>query len=161
MKVRSSSKPDAHLALCGQYFKRGDFWPEVGYRSVLELLRLDEPPTAILSSSGAMTIGLLRAIQEVGVRCPEQLSVIGFDEPAPDTYGFSFGTLLKPQLTIVAQTGYEMGKRAAQILLEILSDAEEGNQHCWENVITSKAEVRIRQSTARVQPAAANFHSGH
>lgn len=139
---------DAHLALPTQYFKRGDFTTEGGYRGGLELLRLDEPPTAILSSSGAMTIGLLRAIQELGVRCPQQVSILGFDEPAPDTFGFSFGTLLKPQLTVVAQPGYEMGKRAARMLLEMLSDEEGGEASSGERVVTLKAEIRIRNSTA-------------
>ena len=137
---------DAHLALRTQYFKRGDFTPEGGYRSGLELLRLDEPPTAILSGSGAMTIGLLRAIQELGVRCPQQLSIIGFDEPAPDTYGLSFGSLLKPQLTVVAQPGYEMGQRAASILLEMLSGEEGIDPNSWAKIITLKAEIRLRNS---------------
>jgi LacI family transcriptional regulator len=140
---------DAHLVLRTQYFKRGDFTPEGGYRSGLELLRLDEPPTAILSGSGAMTIGLLRTIQELCIQCPQQLSIIGFDEPAPDTYGFSFGTLLKPQLTVVAQPGYEMGQRAAQMLLDMLSEEESGDTHSREEVITLKAEIRIRHSAVR------------
>jgi len=140
---------DALLTLRAQYFKRGDFTPDGGYRSGLELLRLEEPPTAILSSSGAMTIGLLRAIQELGVHCPQQVSVIGFDEPAPDTYGFSFGTLLKPTLTVVAQPGYQMGQRAAQMLLEMLSEEKDGGPHDWEKVITLKAEIRIRHSATR------------
>jgi LacI family transcriptional regulator len=136
---------DSHLPLQGEYFKRGDFSPEGGYRNGLELMRLDQPPTAVLSSNGPMTLGLLRAMQETGVRCPEDLSVIGFDEPAPDTYGFSFGSLLKPELTVVAQPGYQMGKCAAQMLLKKLSDAQNG-QYSDEGLVTLKTELRIRNS---------------
>lgn len=138
---------DRHLALNGDYFKRGDYHPESGYRNGLELLQLQNPPTAIVCSNGLMTLGLLRAVHELDVRCPEQISVIGFDEPAPDTYGFSLSTLLRPELTVVAQPGYEVGKQAAQTLLTILnaseSSAEEGNP-----LLTLKAELRIRKSTA-------------
>jgi LacI family transcriptional regulator len=137
---------DSHLPLEGEYFKRGDFSPEGGYRNGLELMRLDHPPTAILCSNGPMTLGLLRATQEIGIRCPDELSVIGFDEPAPDTYGFSFGSLLKPELTVVAQPGYQMGSRAAQILLKQLSDAQNGEQHPDQGVVTLTAELRIRSS---------------
>ena len=61
---------DAHLPLNGAYFKRGDYHPESGYRNGLELLRLQNPPTAIVSSNGLMTLGLLRAVHELHVRCP-------------------------------------------------------------------------------------------
>jgi hypothetical protein len=58
----------------------------------------------------------------------------------------SFGTLLKPQLTVVAQPGYEMGQRAASILLEMLSSDEGVDPSSWEKIITLKAEIRLRNS---------------
>lgn len=138
---------DRHLPLEGAYFKRGDYHAESGYRNGLELFQLQTPPTAIVCSNGLMTLGLLRAMHELHVQCPEQISIIGFDEPAPDTYGFNLSTLLRPELTVVAQPGYEVGKQAAQSLLAILNSnedtADDGNA-----VITLKAELRIRKSTA-------------
>jgi len=140
---------DAHLPVNGAYFKRGDYHPESGYRNGLELLRLPNPPTAILCSNGPMTLGLLRAVHELRVRCPEQISVIGIDEPAPDTYGFNLSTLLRPELTVVAQPGYDVGKQAAQTLLNILSESEPV-AHGPNPVVTLKAELRIRKSTDAV-----------
>jgi DNA-binding LacI/PurR family transcriptional regulator len=81
------------------------------------------------------------------VRCPEEISIIGFDEPAPDSYGFSLSTLLHPELTVVAQPGREVGQQAAQMLLRILSDADQPPQD-QNSVLTLKAELRIRQSVA-------------
>jgi LacI family transcriptional regulator len=140
---------DARLLVNGAYFKRGDYHPESGYRNGLELLRLPNPPTAIVSSNGPMTLGLLRAVHELRVRCPEQISIIGFDEPAPDTYGFNLSTLLRPELTVVAQPGYDVGKQAAQTLLNILNESELA-VHDQSRVVTLKAELRIRKSTDAV-----------
>ena len=139
---------EAHLPLNGAYFKRGDYHPESGYKNGMELLSLPLPPTAIVCSNGVMTLGLLRAMHERQVRCPEELSVIGFDEPAPDSYGFSLSTLLSPELTVVAQPGHEVGQQAAQMLLRILSD-NDGSGADRNSVLTLKAELRIRKSTNR------------
>jgi len=135
----------AHIPLRGEYFKRGDYHPQSGYQNGLELLKLPHPPTAILCSNGMMTLGLLRAISETKVLCPDEISVIGFDEPAPDAYGFNLSTLLKPELTVVAQPGYEMGQRAAQMLLTMLSNNEPEGKN---KLFTFQAELRIRKSVA-------------
>jgi LacI family transcriptional regulator len=145
---------DAHLPLNGAYFKRGDYHPESGYRNGLELLRLENPPTAIVSSNGLMTLGLLRAVHELHVRCPEQISIIGFDEPAPDTYGFNLSTLLRPELTVVAQPGYEVGRHAAQTLLSLVNEREDAVRD-QNRVVTLNAELRVRKSTA-VPPVSSN-----
>ena len=138
---------DSRMQLSGAYFRRGDYHPESGYQNGLELMKLPTPPTAIVCSNGLMTLGLLRAMRELHVCCPEEISIIGFDEPAPDSYGFSLSTLLRPELTVVAQPGHEVGRQAAQMLLRILSDADHslGEQN---PVLTLKAELRVRQSVA-------------
>jgi LacI family transcriptional regulator len=138
---------DAHLPLRGEYFKRGDFHPESGYRSGLELLELPQPPTAIVCSNGPMTLGLLRAIQKTGTQCPDYISVLGFDEPVPDSYGFSVSTLLKPELTVIAQPGHEVGKRAAAVLLRMLTNDSENHSDA-SSFITLHADLRIRASVS-------------
>jgi LacI family transcriptional regulator len=140
---------DAHLPLPGEYFKRGDFKPKSGYQCGLELLRLSPPPTAILSSNGPMSLGLLQAMQELGVRCPEDVSVIGFDELVPGSEeGFIFGSLLKPELSVIAQPGYKIGSLAAQILLGLLTESGNGEPASETDVVTLKAELRVRKSVA-------------
>ncbi len=137
---------DAHLPLNGAYFKRGDYHPESGYQNGLELLKLQPRPTAIVCSNGVMTLGLLRSVHELQIRCPEEISIIGFDEPAPDSYGFSLSTLLRPELTVVAQPGYEVGRQAAQMLLSILTETDHPDPD-QNRMVTLKAELRVRKST--------------
>jgi len=137
---------DAHLPVRADYLKRGDFKAGSGYEAGLELLRLKEPPTAIFSSNSGMTLGLLKSMRELGARCPEDVSVFGFDDLVPGTEGFSFGALLKPELTVIAQPGYEIGRRAAQMLLKMLTETPDGSSPPDEGVVTLKAELCIRNS---------------
>jgi LacI family transcriptional regulator len=147
---------DAHLSLRGEYFKRGDFRPESGYRCGLELLKLPHPPTAIICSNGPMTLGLLRALQETGTCCPDCVSVLGFDEPVPDSYGFSISTLLKPELTLIAQPGHEVGRRAADVLLQMMIGENVEDKTAENTIVTLHAELRVRSSVSapRADPLA-------
>jgi LacI family transcriptional regulator len=139
---------DAHLPLRGEYFKRGDFKTESGHRCGLELFQLKEPPTAIFSSNGPMSLGLLLAMQELEIRCPDDVSILGFDELVPGTEGFSFGSLLKPELSVVAQPGYQIGNQAANMLLKMLSESENGDVVPSQRIVALKGELRIRKSLA-------------
>src|SRR5262249_37190612 len=58
----------ARLPIRNPYFQNGDFSSESGYRCGMELLRLPEPPTAILSCNNKMTLGLIRALRECRVQ---------------------------------------------------------------------------------------------
>jgi len=139
---------DAHLPVHAEYFRRGNFKPEGGYCCGMELLHLSEPPTAIVSSNGPMTLGLLRAMRELRVRCPDNVSVVGFDELVPGTEEYNFGALLEPELTVVAQPGHQVGTRAAEILLKMLLDGADQEEAPSEEVVMLKAELRIRKSVA-------------
>ena len=90
---------------------QGDFRDESGYRLGKELLQRDVKPTAIFVCNGVMTLGVLKAFEELGVRCPEDIALATFDDLAVDR---SF----HPHLTAVVQPGYEMGARAATILMD-------------------------------------------
>src|SRR5437763_15142204 len=70
----------------------GDFYAQSGYEAALRLLALDEPPTAIFAASDMMAAGVFQAAHERGVRVPEALAVVGFDDIA-------FAALLQPPLT--------------------------------------------------------------
>jgi LacI family transcriptional regulator len=85
-------------------------WVEGAARdAALKLLNLDLPPTAIFAASDEMAIGVLQAAQIMGLRVPEDLSIIGFDD-APRSANTS------PPLTTVRQPLREMGAAAAQLL---------------------------------------------
>ncbi len=134
---------EQHLALPDEYLQRGDFQLESGYRCGLELMRLPMPPTAIFSCNNRMTLGLMRALSEVHVHCPEAVSVLGFDD-------FEWSAYFTPRLTTIAQPAYEMGTQAMQLLLRRLQAPAENNgiaDEIPEATVRLKAELRVRDST--------------
>ena len=87
--------------------------PEPARVAALELLSLDEPPTAILAMSDVLALGALQAAAELGVAVPSELSLVGFDDsPA--------ASLSTPPLTTVSQPHEEKGRLAASWLLEAI-----------------------------------------
>jgi len=99
---------EAGLTVPQEFFKRGNFNMKEGSECALELMSLPSPPTAVFSHNYEMTLGLMRALGEKGVLCPQQVSVLGFDDFVVGMDGFSWATMFSPKLTCVAQPSYEM-----------------------------------------------------
>ena len=72
------------------------------------LLSLDRPPTAIVAGNNMATIGAMRAIRARGLRVPQDISIVGFDD-------FEWADCFEPRLTLVAQPCEEIGRRAAAL----------------------------------------------
>jgi LacI family transcriptional regulator len=138
---------EAGLPVRGEYVKQGDFKAESGYKSALELLRMDDRPTAVFSSNSTMTLGLLKAMQELGVPYPDEVSVCGFDDLVL-TEGVSYGALMKPELTVIAQPAYQIGCQAAGMLLGMLAQPTGVDESANEKIIRLNGELCIRQSAA-------------
>lgn len=75
------------------------------------LLDLPEPPTALFVTNNLMTIGAMRVILDRGLRCPEDIALIGFDD-------FEWASVFRPRLTTVRQPVYEIGATATRLLLD-------------------------------------------
>jgi LacI family transcriptional regulator len=105
------------VAARDEYVVEGDFYDESGYRGTLLLLELDEPPTAIFAASDLMAAGALRAANELGVRVPEDLAIVGFDD-------IGLASLIQPQLTTVRQDMHALGEAAAAGLARMIDDPE-------------------------------------
>jgi DNA-binding LacI/PurR family transcriptional regulator len=138
---------EAGLTVRQEYLKYGDFNMRGGWECALELIKLPLPPTAIFSHNYEMTLGLMRALAELGVPCPQQVSILGFDDFVLGTDGFSWATMFSPKLTCVAQPSYEIGQRAAEALMK-RTRQHEGESLAEEGFISLRAELRIRESTA-------------
>jgi LacI family transcriptional regulator len=80
-----------------------------------DLLDLDSPPTAIVASSAELALGCLAACRERGVGLPGELALVAFDDPY-------FGPLLEPPLTAVGYDPGDVGRAAAELLVEALGD---------------------------------------
>jgi LacI family transcriptional regulator len=84
---------------------------ESGHQHAMELLTSANRPTAIFCTNNMMALGALAAIQEIGIGCPEEISLLGFDD-------FSLATLLRPRMTVVRQPAREVGMIAARMLID-------------------------------------------
>jgi DNA-binding LacI/PurR family transcriptional regulator len=132
---------EACIPFPDEYLKRGNFSSGSGYRNGCELMRLPNPPTAVFSCNGTMTLGLMRALSEFNIPCPERVSVLGFDD-------FEWSASFRPQLTAVAQPNYEMGRLAMEILIRKMEQKKGEAEDSKEQVILLRNELRIRESTA-------------
>jgi DNA-binding LacI/PurR family transcriptional regulator len=113
--------------------------PMLGYPFAKQLLSRGKPFTAIFAYNDISAIGAIRAIQEQGLRVPQDISVLGFD----DIPGAAFHT---PSLTTVRQPLNRMGEVAAQTLLERI----EGNRE-YPAEIAIEPELVVRESTAHAR----------
>jgi LacI family fructose operon transcriptional repressor len=84
---------------------------EAGKATARALLRQGQPPDAIVTTNSLLTAGALMAIREEGFNIPEQVGLVGFDET-------TWGALVEPAVTIIAQPTYEIGATAAELLLQ-------------------------------------------
>ena len=84
---------------------------ESGHFHAMQLLTAVRRPTAIFCTNNMMVLGALAAIQEIGLQCPEEISLLGFDD-------FYWATLLRPRLTVVRQPARELGMIAARMLID-------------------------------------------
>lgn len=89
----------------------GDFKRESGYELARRFLSLEERPTAVVVANNVMAVGTIKAIKEAGLRIPEHVSVISFDDTL-------FAEIVDPALTVVAPPSNEMGLIAGRLVME-------------------------------------------
>ena len=127
-------EPDPALVLPGLFDQHA------AHAAALRLLSQPERPTAIVTISNMMTVGLLFAVRELELRVPVELSLVGIDD-------LDFAELLDPRPTVVKTPILEMARRSIEVLLEqIRTDASpSGKWEVW------KPALAVRESTARVK----------
>ena len=86
-------------------------------RATRELLELPGPLTAIFAMNNLITVGVLQALERIGLRVPEDVALVGFDD-------FELAAVLRPHLTLVRQPAAELGRRAASLLFDRLEEAQ-------------------------------------
>ena len=102
----------AGLPVAEELVASGDYTTETGVKCARELLALKKPPTAIFASNDQTAMGVFQAAQEMGLRIPEELSVVGFDNIMDSKY---------MGLTTVDQFISEMGFVATQMLIKLIN----------------------------------------
>lgn len=130
---------EAAAALGLQAVERaGDFYAESGEAAMRELLALREPPTAVFAASDLMALGAIRAVAAAGLRVPEDVSVVGFDDIAAASLGH-------PPLTTIRHDKVGLGLAAAAALV----DEIERPTDAAPPPVTLPVELVVRASTTR------------
>jgi LacI family transcriptional regulator len=115
--------------------------PQLGYPYAKQLLSRKKPFTALFAYNDISAIGAIRAFQEEGLRVPDDISVVGFD----DIQWAAFNT---PSLTTVRQPLGKMGQIAAETLINTIE-----NEQDYPSQIAIEPTLVVRESTARVRKA--------
>lgn len=115
--------------------KRGRFDQRTGYELTKEVLELEKRPTALFAGNNFIAIGALIALREQGVRVPDGMALVCFDE-------IPHLSAVYPFLTVAAQRAYEMGAIGTQLLLERLAGKREENRE-----VVLETELILRRSS--------------
>jgi DNA-binding LacI/PurR family transcriptional regulator len=126
---------DAGRDVRPEYFRLAEHGREAATAITSELLGLPNRPTAIFAASDLQAFGVLEAARSAGVRVPEELSVIGFDDIEVSPY---LG------LTTIRQPLYDSGRKGAEVLMGAIS----GDDHNGPPSIEMPLELLVRKTTA-------------
>jgi len=115
-----------------------------GESAMMRLLSLPNPPTAVLTSNDLTAIGALRAVARAGLRVPNDISVVGFDD-------IELSRFTQPPLTTIRLSRDELGRKAFDALYETVAGQQRSGQE-----IKVSTRLVVRESTApvKVQPSA-------
>jgi DNA-binding LacI/PurR family transcriptional regulator len=97
------------------FLHEGDNQQATGLALAEQLLSLPEPPSALFISNNLMAVGAIRAIHARGLRIPQDVAIISFDDTP-------WAEVLTPPLSVVSQPTYELGRAATDLLLKRLND---------------------------------------
>jgi DNA-binding LacI/PurR family transcriptional regulator len=100
--------------------KRGSATFDFGYSSMLELLDSKEEFTALFCGNDLIAVGALQAIESRGLKVPEDVAIVGYDD-------INLSKMIKPALTTIKQPIKEMAKSAVDLLVEMIENRETGD----------------------------------
>jgi len=123
------------LDLNMEWVAEGDFSFKSGVDAAEKLLNDDDRPTAIFASNDDMAAGVVSVASRLGLSVPEDLSVGGFDDTP-------LAQILYPQLTTIKQPIYEMGHRAANLLINPPKEQDRLSSYCLDH------KLIVRDSTS-------------
>lgn len=132
------------LPFLAQYLVEGDFYEPTGYVGMERLLALDERPQAVFCASDTMALGAIRAAHAAGLRVPNDIAVVGFDDA-------SFAAIMEPALTTVRQDKPGLGAAACEALVRIIDKTATEPP-----VVILPAELIVRESCGATLKASQN-----
>ena len=140
----------ARLALPArdEWIIRGDFSLESGQVAAEKILRMQEKPTAVFCASDQVAFGLMSTLIRNGIRVPEDMSVVGFDD-------IELSEFYVPALTTIRQDRHALGARAAMLLNECISSGTPPEDGYGTQILVD-VELVIRKSACPVERSSPN-----
>ena len=126
---------DKGLEFKEEYVVEGDYTYDSGMEALDALMKLDEKPTAVISATDEMALGIIHSAQDKGLSIPEDLEVVGFDNTR-------LSLMVRPQLTTVVQPTYDIGAVAMRLLTKLMNKEE-----VEEHIVQLPHRIEQRQST--------------
>lgn len=114
------------------YVIAGELSSETGRQAAAQLLSLAEPPTAIFADNLVIATGILKTLQERGLRCPQDVEVVSSDDA-------EWLDVFQPPITTIVQPSYELGVQAAEILLKRIRHPKRPQQK-----VLLRPELKVR-----------------
>jgi DNA-binding LacI/PurR family transcriptional regulator len=127
---------DAGIAYDNSLVFEGEFTDLSGANAMHRLLDMPNPPTAVFIGSDLVALGAIGVVHERGLRIPDDISVIGFDD-------LMFSQYLQPPLTTMHLPPYDLGRRCGETVLSIIRGELPTSQR-----LLLPTEIRVRGSTA-------------
>ncbi|MED3716497.1 LacI family DNA-binding transcriptional regulator [Geobacillus thermodenitrificans] len=115
---------------------------ENGYKNAMHLLTKPNRPTAIFAANDAIAVGVYKAARELGIRIPEDLSVVGFDNS-------QYAEIVYPPLTTIQTPIFEMGKRAVELIVKMIKEKQTVKEtHVFHPTIIKRESTAILEHTS-------------
>ena len=127
------------LEIDSAYIQEGDFSFDSGYHQMLKLLALETPPTAVFAFNDEMAMGAIKAVKDSHLSIPEDVAVVGFDN-------IKMASVIEPNLTSIDQPKYEIGKKAMELLLNLIN-----GESLQKKKFVMKDELIVRESSGRMK----------
>jgi DNA-binding LacI/PurR family transcriptional regulator len=136
-KAFRSAMADIGMPPPNEYIVRGDHTLEGGTEAMGTLLKLQSPPTAVMCSNDMTAIGVLHAAADAGIKVPEQMSVIGFDD-------IHIARYMIPPLTTIQMSCRDLAQTAFHALCAYV----EGDRKTWRRDYPISTRLSVRRSTS-------------
>ncbi len=127
------------LEIDSAYIQEGDFTFESGYHQMLKLLALETPPSAVFAFNDEMAMGAIKAVKDSHMLIPEDVAIVGFDN-------IKMASVIEPNLTTIDQPKYEIGKKAMELLLNLIN-----GESLQKKKFVMKDELIVRESSSKTE----------
>jgi LacI family transcriptional regulator len=150
LKGYENALTEAGVPIDRNLIREGDFRLEAGYRLSKGLLLSAKRPSALFATNALMGLGAVKAAEELGLRCPQDVAIAMFDD-------LPIAEALRPHLTAVAQPAYSIGFQGAELLIGRIEGSVNGKKPI---TIRLEPELRVRESSLGSVSPARLFETG-